>query len=138
MKKLTYWLFGFSFFVSLVSISIFIFLNMPLYEKELDAEVIVTTREMGFDVNDTVLKFGKVTLGGSSMRRVLMYNNYSFPIRIVVEAGGEVKDLFVYDGETKIEPGETAFVPLSVVVPKDFPIGNYSGNFKFKVLRSLL
>jgi hypothetical protein len=110
---------------------------MPLYEKELDADVIVTKNKMGFDINDSVLKFGEVTLGGTSMRRVLMHNNYSFPIKIVVEAEGEIKELSVYDAETRIESGETGFVPLSVVVPKDFPVGNYSGNFRFKVKRSL-
>ena len=43
------------------------------------------TMIMGFDINNTVLTFGKITMGSTGMRPLELENNENFPVTVKIK-----------------------------------------------------
>jgi len=130
MKKNIYLFFLLSFF--LISFSFFILNSKPLEVKELDVNFIVG-KGVGFDLNSSALTFGKIPLGGSSARSIAVDNSYNFPIEVNIFATKEIRKFIKAPFKIIINSKENISIPITVYVPKDSVLGNYSGKIKLKM-----
>jgi len=139
MKKLlnysAYLVFTLSLIFFIFSVFAYFFFVVPLQSYELDASASISEGSIGVDVNDSALTFGIIAPGGTSLRKVFIANNYKFPVRIRAISDGEIEHLLDYPITTRVEPGQQATIPVTLVVPDNSSYGNYSGKVKFLVIR---
>lgn len=90
----------------------------------------------GFNLNKTALTYGTITLGGSSVRNVILGNSYSFPIIVKVFASESLTRFLTVEENLFIEPGESKKVGVTIQAPQDAEFGNYSGEISFVFLKS--
>lgn len=135
MKKLTYSLFGLSIFLFIVSISIFLIYMNPLQIRVVETNLNLTVGEIGFDLNNTSLAFGKIPIGSSSTRKFSISNSYSFPIKVVTKVNGDIEDFLIFDKFTNVESGEQKFISVLAKSNENSNEGFYSGELEFKILR---
>ena len=136
MKKLSYFVFGFSLFLTAISIFLFIFFNKPIEMQNFYANVTITSGDVGVDLNNTALTYGKVHSGGSSVRFISVSNDNPYPIIVKVSAEGDITPLLLFDKITIIKSGESVSIPVSANIPSDYPSASYDGNVKFKILKA--
>ncbi len=137
MKKIIYLLSGISFFVLLASIFIYFYANASLAEGSFRVSVNLTEDTGGFDVSPGALSFGKVPIGGSATRNILIENKYSFPIYVESDVEGTVEDLILFNNLKKVESYQNISISVSAFGRRNFPLGNYEGIFYYKIKRDL-
>lgn len=135
MRKLTYFLVVFSVLLLFISLTVLFLSDRIVQSETFYANVNISDR-IGFDVNGSALTFGNVVSGGSSTRKIIIDNNYSFPIAVYVTAEGDIAPLLNFDKIVLIKEGESKLIPISVV-SSGFDYGAYTGNVSFKLLRSV-
>ena len=134
MKKLSYFLFVFSFFVLLFSIGGFFFAHKPIQTNTFYASVNVTDG-IGFDINSTALTFGNVVKGGSSNRNINLLNDYPFPVVAVIRVDGDISPLLNYEDAVGIKSNESKKLSFNVIAPVSYDENFYSGNVTVELYR---
>ncbi len=135
--SVVYVLFAFSAFFLILSFSLFFYYSKNIDVKEVYADVNITSDSGGFDLNNSALTFGKVTLGGSSTRSLKIFNDYEFPISVVVSKEGNISPYLFLEKKIRIQPNETRIYGISVIAPSDAKLGFYSGKIIFKTRKAL-
>jgi hypothetical protein len=108
--------------------------NIPLSDGELYVSVSVTNDTGGFDVNSTALTFGKISLGGSSMRSVKVYNPYPFPVRAESSFSGSINDLVISPSSSfVILPNQTQSISFAISSNHTSSLGEYNGSLKISL-----
>lgn len=134
MKKFSYILLIFSFFVFLISLIGFFWGHKPLQTQTFYASMNISNENvMGIDVNSTALSFGRVSRGGSSARNIQIQNGFNFPIIVAIHADGDIRPLLNFENVVKIEKGESKKIGFSVSTFSDIKEGFYSGNVSFEL-----
>ena len=121
--------------IALIIFSIYLWISRPLETKVLNAEFIVD-KNIGVDLNSSELNFGKISPGGSVVRRVIIENNYEFPVKAKIFASRNIINFLYADGEYILTPGEKIYAPINLRVPEGMEFGNYSGKVKFEFRKS--
>jgi hypothetical protein len=102
--------------------------------KYFDVEYIVGGN-MGFDVNTSALKFGKIPPGGSSTRTINIENQYDFPLHGKVYASKNLAELLSAPDSFLVEPMNRTEISISINIPRDYKYGNYTGRLKIELRR---
>ncbi|MCA9485291.1 MAG: hypothetical protein KC506_00425 [Nanoarchaeota archaeon] len=124
-------------FLLLILSSIYFSFNKPLLTKEFDVKFIVDESSPGFDVNTSLLIFGKTSPGGSEIVRFLnISNSYDFPVRLDVSVSKEISRAIYTNSSLTINSGKNLELPVRLKVPEDFSLGNYSGKLKIEMYRA--
>lgn len=134
MNGILFLAFFISIIVFLMSASLFFYSFIPVAESSFQASARITEDTGGFDLNSSALTFGSIALGGSSSRSVLVYNPYSFPVRVEPVVDGTISELAVYSPLT-IGPHNSSSFKISVVSKSNNLLGNYTGNVSIRLLR---
>jgi hypothetical protein len=107
--------------------------NHTLSYREIDASVQVVPYGAGMDGNRSVLKFGKIGLGGGSTKYIQVNTSESAIVQIY--ASGDIADFIgVDDNNFTIRPGNM-MIPIYLDVPENAAIGNYTGKVHILLLR---
>jgi len=133
MKRLSYFIFAFSFLLFLISLFGF-FLSKPIMTKTFYTSANVSDN-IGFDLNSNALTFGHIKKPGSSTRNIVLDNHYSFPIVAVIKAEGDIEPLLHFDNIVSVEEGESKKISFSVIASEDMEEGFYSGNVRFELFK---
>ncbi len=115
----------------LIIFSIYLWISRPLESKILNVEFIID-KNIGVNLNSSELNFGKVPIGGSVFKRVIIENNYEFSIKIKIFVSKSISDFILIEKEYVLSPEEKIFVPIILNVPETASFGNYSGKIKFE------
>ena len=96
---------------------------------KLDVQFIVEdSMVLGFDVNNTILSFGKVPRGLSGMRVISIANRYGFPVRVELVPLGEIVPFISFsENHFVLESGKSADITVFVTPGSDAPYKTYHG-----------
>ena len=134
MKNILFLALFISFIVFLMSLSLFFYYTLPVKVYSFQASVRVTEDLGGFDLNSSALTFGSIAFGGSSTRSILVYNPYSFPVRVEPIIKGNIGQIIAYSSMI-VQPNNSSSFQLSVFAGPNVSLGNYTGNVFIRLLR---
>jgi hypothetical protein len=136
MKKLALILFFVSFFLLLISVMLFYFINKPIQIQTFSASFNITEDIGGFDLNESALTFGRLRLRDSAMRNIIFYNSYPFPVVVFVNSDGAIQPFLSFDGFFFAQPNETKKIPFTIYAGDSAPLGFYAGKVTLEIKRS--
>lgn len=87
----------------------------------------------GFDLDNSILTFGRVVPGGSASRKIYLENLKNIPIKLNVKASKSVVDFLIVDIPDTLGPYEKIEIPVTLSVPANISYGNYSGMLIFEL-----
>ena len=123
----------------LISFSLFLLAYMNSFNV-LDKKIVSTSMTIGdytgFDLNDTMLTFGTVMLGGSSERGVNLENDYDFPVKIIISVEGEIERFLVFERVVELDIGEKKSVGFVCLAPSGESAKTYSGEITFLIKKA--
>lgn len=124
--------------VIFVGVSLFFSVNKerPIQVKEFDVTFIVQESGIGFDVNSTALTFGALNPGGGGMREINVKNDYSYPVEMRLYVSEDIVSVLGVERSYVFQAGEEREIPVSISIPSDFPVGNYSGTVRFEMYKA--
>jgi len=128
------------FIVAIVFVVASLFLafgERPLQVEEFDVRFRVTNGTgSAFDINNSLLVFGKTTPGGTGIKRyVNITNSYDFPIRTDVFVSEHIASVILTNSSYWIESGEQKEIPVRLQVHRGFSLGNYTGKIRFELYK---
>lgn len=128
-----------SIIILLFSLNYYFHYSSILNQFSYPATITLSNSSIGFDINGTALTFGSIAIDGSSTRRVLITNTYSFPISVKTEVFGSISSLILDVPNLIIAPFNETHVPIIAYAGynSNLSLGNYSGNVIFIIRRSL-
>jgi|TARA_B100001971_G_C18238774_1_gene569251 uncharacterized membrane protein len=121
-------------FVLLFNVFLYFKISSILEIRKIDASVSVS-ENIGFDLNNSMLSFGKVLPGGSSSRVISISNDFDRAINIKIYGAKDMKD-FVQPFNEILDVGEVKMVNIAVIIPKMTDLGDYSGEVIVEVLKA--
>ncbi len=126
-----------SVFIFILALAVFFFsLYSRVETMEIGVKFIVEKNNIGFDVNSSVLAFGRFPPGGCSTIRTLdLVNNENFPVMIGFEESENLRGLFGKLDDEALQPSEKREKSLSLCVGEDFPEGSYEGYLRVSTRR---
>lgn len=107
-----------------------IFLIVTAYSPQETQEIPVTFKVVdggiGLLKEDRFLHFGHVTQGGGSNRKITIGHENDVRYRVYIK--GPPKDyILVEPWQGNIDAGQQQNINLTLIVPKDLPLGEYNG-----------
>jgi hypothetical protein len=134
-KQMTYILIV-TFVIILFSILIITrsILNKPFETRYINVEFIVNDT-VGFDINSTALKFGRLTPGSSSTRTIIIDNSYNFTLYGKIFASNNIANLLMAPDNFVISPNNKTFVVVTLYVPDNYKFGVYYGKLRVELNR---
>ena len=126
---------GLVFLIILVGIATYYVRDHLVAKEEVMMEFDFETkaREMGFNVDRDMLHFGGICQGCTAKRRLDLFNNHTYPVRIRFFVGAynhtEAARWFYFEPPTGwiLEPGENQSFKVIVFPPKNAPLQWYRG-----------
>jgi hypothetical protein len=97
---------------------------------------VVTSGSMGFDLNQTIVTFGRTYPGGAVTRYFNITNTGDEDIKVVVKPEGKISDWLLVTPQTFIvTPTQgIGYFQVGCAVPRDAAAGNYSGTLRVYVM----
>ncbi|MBS3097876.1 hypothetical protein J4209_03735 [Candidatus Woesearchaeota archaeon] len=133
MKKALFLLF--LILIAVISISLTaIFYSLGVVETmdiKVGLKVPESDTHIGFDTNESALKFGIVPRGVSSTRVIEIYNDKGYSMNVKIIKSGFVTDWIDSETDFIIKPNESRRISFTATVPEGALAGNYSGNVRF-------
>ena len=120
-----------------VTFSLVFFPEESIYEKNYDVYFNVIESGAGFDLNNTIPTFGNVPRGGGAERKIVLFNNYNFPVEARVLITKNLDDFLIVDSNVSIESMSNYTLFVKLVVPENTELGNHSGTIKVKFYREV-
>lgn len=109
-----------------------LFINRPLIVKLVDVNFEVSDKA-GVDLTDGELSFGRLRIGDSVVRNVIIENNYDFKIHVDIFVSSELADFLFSESEYYFEVGEEIYIPFNLVIHEGAEFGQYEGEVRFEV-----
>jgi len=135
-KKKLFFYFALFLCLFVIIYSVYLIISAPLETKNLEVKFIVG-QNAGFDLNKSLLTFGRIPPGGSAVREINIENNYNFPVEIRVYASKNIAEYINIEQEyLKINASGKNKIPVTVNLPADMSFGEYSGRLVFKIYKS--
>lgn len=122
--------------VLLISLSIFFIPEKPVNIKEFEVTFEVREEGIGLDINNTLLAFGALNPGGSSVREISIRNSRPYPVRAKIIVSDNLEGLIITETDYIVSSEEVKTIPVTLGLPVGFPIGNYTGNVRFEIYKS--
>ena len=99
-------------------------------DQESDIPVIFkVSNHVGLSIDKDKLHFGSVPKGGKSTKQIFLYNNDSYSKYVKLSLSNNLTDwIILSEKRFVLASNENKTVTLSVNVPKDASLGNYTGN----------
>lgn len=133
MRKVIFALFIFSLILLALSFCVFIFFNRSIQTQTFYASVNITEKIAGIDLNKSSLTFGKVHRGGTLTRNIDFYNQYPFPVIVIIDSSGTIKPFLFFEHKVYFKTNETRKIGFSVAPNETASLGIYDGNVTFKI-----
>ena len=131
------YLVGFVFVVSFIIFFSSIYFNSKLVLQEFELPITLEiSNKSGFDLNTTVLTLGRLNVGSSTQREIMIDNPYNYTIFAYLHVEGSVKDLLIFEKRIEILRNESKKVAINTVVIEYEPFGNYTGVLFVKIRKS--
>lgn len=128
-EKHTYIFFSVIILIILVIVAFFIEYKEPIAVKDVDVSFIVGGNP-GFDLNATTLTFGKIQNGMSSVREVIVSNDYDFPVEVKILASKNIAEFIQVKNNFYLDPKEIVNLQVTLSIPDGSEFGNYSGKLR--------
>lgn len=95
--------------------------------KDIEMDIKVGNK-IGIIVDNDKLWFGMTNPSGTSTRKMVVGNDYDYPLAISFTPLGEIKQwISVSENPAVLNIGETKEIGITATVPPDTPYGNYTG-----------
>jgi len=91
--------------------------NKLILTRSIEVVFNITQDEVGFNLNESPLDFGRIPLGSSSQREIILDNLYSSPVLVKISSSQEITGFFREPNPVYLEKGEKINVSLIVQVP---------------------
>ncbi len=132
------------FFLLIIVVIISAFLTYFFYdyfiiEKEytLDMKLRIDDH-FGLNADANALKFGMIKPGTSSERYILINNNATYPLKVVIVKSGYIADwVNVSENNFVLKENESKQIIFEAIAPKDSNFGNYTGKVKIIFKKTL-
>lgn len=108
--------------------------SKPYKEYTFDVEFLVNDT-IGFDVNSSLLKFGRITPGSTATRTIIIDSNYDFPLFVTVLTSNNLKGLISSKDNLTVPANSNLSLDLTLSVPSDYKFGFYTGKVKINLRR---
>lgn len=112
----------------LISLSL-IFAPRPIEIKTIEVKFIAGG-DPGFDINGSLLTFGRIPLDSTGMRTIIIRNDHSFNVEIKTFVSKDIAKFVSTNSSIFLRVGENATIPVTVYIPRDVKEGNYSGELR--------
>lgn len=114
-----------------------LFYYEELETKVIYADVIIPEGNvLGFDVNTSALRFGRVPMGGSSKKTITIENEHAFPVVVLSYYSGNISEFISLDKSSFIlMPGSATNVSVFLSIPQNAQPLFYEGYLAFKFYR---
>lgn len=122
--------------LTIILLIAFLFFSLNnIEEKKIGVRFQISERP-GFDLNSSLLSFGKIPRGSTATRDILLENKFNYNILISIKVSPEVSKL-LYASESKfiLKPNEKKNVTFYVVAKNDSQYKEYLGWIKIKSTR---
>ena len=106
----------------------------PVQISEIDVEFEVTNFT-GINVDGSALNFGAVNQQGGAERRVIITNDYDFPVEVSVYPSESVQDYLRYEPKFSLSSGQEKTFKVTLVVSEGTAFDVYKGNLRFVFIR---
>ncbi|NOZ81126.1 MAG: hypothetical protein GXP63_05630 [DPANN group archaeon] len=138
MRRRTLVLLMIAVFLLAVSATFLFYTEYVFQEKwEIPAQVTVDNRS-GFQHDKAKMLFGNIEPGNFGKRFLNVSQNKEFPMDVKIGMRGDLSSwVQVSPEEFVLDPGQQVKVSFAITVPKDTPLGNYTGTANIVFLRTL-
>jgi hypothetical protein len=121
--------------VVIMIFSVYIINKSPIDKETVAVKYIIGDRS-GFDLNASALNFGMIQPGDSGTRSVVITNNRNFPIYVEFRTDKNLDGLLSFDrARQRIEPFTNFTFSVSIFIPKNATLGNYTGVFSALIFK---
>jgi hypothetical protein len=135
MKKIYLFFLAFAFLSLIVSIYVYYNLTPLLESHTLYSSVYVNEEaSLGFDLNDSALTFGNISVYGTSLRKVTLNNPYTFPVYVNVKVKGSISKVLLYEPITYVEAIKNTTLAITAVGGDKS--GFYDGYIKINIVKA--
>jgi hypothetical protein len=106
--------------------------DRPLQSVEYEVFFSVGDGNIGVDINNSELIFGRTSAGGPAVTRfVTIDNGYSFTIRVDVFVSESVADVLEINSSYVVGIEKNVTVEVRLRVPENYEDGDYTGKIRF-------
>lgn len=127
---------GIIFLIVVLLFAVF-FLVYPLFSRPLEIKVLDAGfnvgKNVGYDINTSLLTFGRVLAGSTGTRKVLLENSRDFDVVANILISKSISGFIFSSSHVIIPSNEVVEVSFTLIVPKDTELGNYTGKIKFEI-----
>ncbi len=118
--------------VSLSSFSTYFLYDYFVIENIIKLDMSVKIADhFGLNADADAIKFGMITPGASSQRSILVNNNATYPLSVVLVKSGYISDwVKVSENNFILKGNESKQINFEVSAPDNIDFGNYTGKAK--------
>lgn len=121
--------------ISLTKLAYFAKQQNDIYDmKEFNASFGVTSKRIGLAADTNNLNFGMVSPGGSSTRQLMLYHNYTKPLKVLIVYSGSIAPILKPIEPFYLQPNTQRNISITAYAPSRY--GNYSGTVKVIYLKT--
>ena len=120
--------------IVLLSFNLKIFIDRPLSVEIIDMNVIVGEK-IGMVINDSILDYGVLPRGVSINKKVLLKNEYDFPVIVDVNVVGLINNFVYGESEFILAVDESKEYNIDLIVSENMEFGEYEGKLIFEFRR---
>ncbi len=121
--------------ITLIIFSIAFWIFRPIDKRLIDVKFSVgNSFGVGFSGIEE-LNYGRLIPGSIATRKIILKNDYKFPVKIKIFATDNIMDFISLKYEYAVEKGDNVSIPIILTVPKNLTSGNYSGKIEFRIFR---
>lgn len=126
-NKIYYFIFGLFILSIVILVATFFLNNRVLYEERTFAQLFVG-EPAGFDLNETIISFGRLPPTTSSERKINLSNAYEFPVVVEFFVEGNISDFIVIHKPVFLDGGENKQVFVRTInIPANATVDEYEG-----------
>lgn len=121
------------FFIVIVLFFIDLFVNSNKYFEEIKIDLKVEVNQsIGIVINDSIVDFGIIPAGLNSNKKVILYNDFNFPVKVKAFVNGNISDYIFGESEVFLLSNSQEVYNIELYLPEDMEKSIYTGNLLFK------
>lgn len=117
--------------IILFLIDFFIQQNKSFEEINIDLKVEVG-QDIGIIINDSIVDFGILPRGLNSNKKVILYNDFNFPVKVKAFVNGNISDYIFGESEVFLLSNSQEVYNIELYLPENMEKLIYTGNLLFK------
>lgn len=108
--------------------------NKPFEQIEVNLRVNVS-EEIGIVINDNIVDFGNLPVGMNSNKKVILQNDFNFPVKVQVFLDGNISELIYGESEVFLLGDSQEVYDINIYLPKNLNKSVYTGKIYFKFFK---